>query len=188
MRPKRIGASSAPYRKARREACELFHLALIAREFARVEAGYGWNNGGRESAAGSFGIGSAIGPGAVNDPGDVFRVESALDDAKLLGRAPSGAFDNDAATAVGGAQDAIDGRLGKPTPAATRVWPACATSANALRSRIRCAPWAPSRRPQTTCPRTRRAKPIWPWPAESRWPAEFFSLLSRCLVEWFRFN
>jgi hypothetical protein len=69
-----------------------------------------------------FGLSAPVGPvgsGAANRPGDVFKVETVLDGAGLLGRQPGRSFGSDTAKAITSGQQAFNStharRLGKST-------------------------------------------------------------------------
>lgn len=59
-----------------------------------------------------FGLSASVGTSAPNRADDVYRVESVLGKAGMLGRAPGRAFKPDTAVAIGRAQDALNTRLG----------------------------------------------------------------------------
>ncbi len=108
-------------------------------------------------SSGGLKLSDPVGPGAANDPGDVFRVESVLSDADLLDRPPGRTFGDDTFSAIKTAQARLnddprvdvgrrplklDGLVNPdgPTQAATRRLAGAAAEA-------RRAPTAPKPRP-----------------------------------------
>jgi lysozyme family protein len=61
-----------------------------------------------ELSGSGFGLSASVGSGAANRPDDVFRLESVLDGAGLLGRKPGRAFGNDTQKAITTAQQSFN--------------------------------------------------------------------------------
>ena len=110
-------------------------------------------------SSGGLKLTAPVGPGAANDPGDVFRVESVLKAGDFLGRPPGRAFDNATFGAIKAAQARLnddprvdvgrsplklDGLVnpGGPTQAATRTL--AGTAAETRRAPITPKPPRPS--------------------------------------------
>ncbi len=61
-----------------------------------------------QSKPGGLKLSAPVGPGAADNPGDVFRVESVLRDADLLDRAPGRAFGGDTLGVIKTAQGRLN--------------------------------------------------------------------------------